>query len=86
MIPLHNYLQTVDYYLQNGSQCYVMLLDASKAFDRVEYTRLFKLLRARGLCPRVLRLLAVMYTNQHMTVQWNGTKSDVFKCSNGVKQ
>ena len=29
-------LETIEYYIENGSDCYLLLLDASKAFDRVE--------------------------------------------------
>ena len=54
--------ETVQYYLNGNSSVHVMLLDASKAFDRVEYTRLFAVLRAKGLCPMVSRILAKMYT------------------------
>ena len=78
--------QVIDHYTRNKSKCFVILLDASKAFDRVEYARLFKLLCGRGLCPRVVKLLAAMYTNQQMNVRWKGILSNVFKCENGVKQ
>ena len=29
--------ETIDYYNENQTDCYLLLLDASKAFDRVEY-------------------------------------------------
>ena len=44
--------------------CYLLLLYASKAFDRVEYVKLFNILRDRGMCSGVLRLIMNMYTNQ----------------------
>ena len=40
-----------------------VLFDATKAFDRVEYCRLFRLLIDRGLPPVVVRLLVNLYTN-----------------------
>ena len=57
-------LNTVEYYRENDSDCYMLLLDASKAFDRVEYVKLFSDLRERKLCPIVLRLLMNIYVNQ----------------------
>ena len=39
----------------------MLLLNASKAFDRIEYVRLFTLLRLRNMCPLVLRLIMNMY-------------------------
>ena len=42
---------------QNNTDCYLLLLDASKALDRVEYVKLFTILRDRKLCRIVLRLL-----------------------------
>ena len=63
-----------------------MMLDASKAFDRVEYTKLFSLLVNRKLCPVVCRLLLYMYTNQRLCVKWGSQVSREFCVHNGVKQ
>ena len=62
---------TIEYYNENGSDCYLLLLDASKAFDRVKYVRLFRTLRDRNMCLTVLRLLMNMYVNQSFQVKWN---------------
>ena len=72
--------------MQNGSSIYCTLLDASKAFDRVQYCKLFNLLIQRGFCPVVIRLLLRMYTSQMLFVCWNGSHSQLFNVSNGVKQ
>ena len=32
--------ETIDYYAERDSDCYMLMLDASKAFDRVEHVRL----------------------------------------------
>ena len=65
---------------------YGLALDATKAFDRVEYSRLFALLIERGLNPLYVRLILEMYTNQRMCVRYNGSKSEWFCPTNGVKQ
>ena len=57
-----------------------------KAFDRVEYVRLFRTLSDRNMCPIVLRLLMNMYINQSFQVKWNNTISSQSHVSNGVKQ
>ena len=49
-------METVEYYNENDTDCYLLLLDASKAFDRDEYVKLFTILRNRKICPIVLRL------------------------------
>ena len=79
-------LETIDYYVENNTDCYLLLLDASKAFGRVEYVKLFTILRDRKLCPIVLRLLMNMYINKTIQVRWNDTLSNVCGISNGVKQ
>ena len=53
--------EVVHYYYKNNSDVYVMMLDASKAFDRIEYTKLFTLLLKNGLCHLICRTLAFMY-------------------------
>ena len=62
------------------------MLDASKAFDRVEFSKLFRILRNRQMSPLVLRLLIYMYTNQKLQVRWGRRVSNKFTASNGVKQ
>ena len=61
--------EIVDYYSRNGSSVYLIMLDASRAFDRVQYTKLFRLLISRGMCPMYARLLANMYTHQYLRVK-----------------
>ena len=79
--------ETVQYYAENGGKpVYVLLLDASKAFDKVAFNVLFNELRNRSMCPRITKLLYYMYTNQVCTVKWNNELSDCFNVSNGVKQ
>ena len=56
------------YYVNNGSIVNVLLLDASKAFDRVNYCMLFKKLIDKGMCPLVVRLLLHMYIHQKLQV------------------
>ena len=38
------YLETLQYYIQNGSQVFSCLLNARKAFDRIHYGKLFNML------------------------------------------
>ena len=78
--------EVISYYRHKNSNVYVLMLDATKAFDRVDYGKLFQKLLDRNICPLVLRLLIFMYTNQKLCVRWNGHYSDKFGVLNGVKQ
>jgi hypothetical protein len=76
--------ENVVLYVPNNVFC--TLLDATKAFDRVEYVRLFNCLIEKGVCPVVCRFLALLYTNQHIRVRWGNVAGSTFSCLNGVKQ
>ena len=52
-----------------------IMLDASKAFDRVYYV---KLLLKREVCPVVLRFLIELYTNQKLRIKWGFTIPELF--------
>jgi len=78
--------EVIQYYINHNSSVCVTLLDASKAFDRVNYTKLFRLLLKRKLCPFIMRFLIALYTNQHIRVQWGSAMSLCCPVSNGVKQ
>ena len=78
--------ECINYYVTNDSSVYCVLLDASKAFDRVHFVKLFNKLMKCGICPTICRLLAFMYTNQACSVRWDNVKSNTFSVHNGVKQ
>ncbi|CAL4096751.1 unnamed protein product [Meganyctiphanes norvegica] len=78
--------ETISYYKNSGSNVYVLFLDASKAFDRLNYVKLFNKLLSRNMCPITVRLLLKMYLNQKIQVNWNGKLSQPFCVTNGVKQ
>ena len=61
------------------------MLDASKAFDRVNYCKLFAALLERDVSPIVLRLLLFMYINQSLRVKYGNTLSDPDFCNEWCK-
>ena len=70
----------------DGGSAFCTFLDATKAFDRVDYCKLFRELLTRDL-PRIyVRLLANLYTNNVAHVFWNGINSKKFVIKNGVRQ
>ena len=78
--------EIIQYYKNKNSNIHIMLLDASQAFDRVNYEKLFSTLINRGLCPVAVRLLLNIYTHQKMCIQWYSHVTDKFTIVNGVKQ
>ena len=65
-------IEIVQYYTENGARpVYILLLDASKALDKVAFN---------------VRNLYFMYTKQSYSVKWDNKQSDYFKISNSVKQ
>lgn len=78
--------ETASYYVNNNSSVYCTMLDASKAFDKIEYCSLFKELIKRNLPAIVVRALINVYCNQKVRVVWNNNFSEWFSIVNGVKQ
>ena len=56
--------EVVSHYLEGNSNIYCCLLDASKAFDRIHYGKLFSILLSKNMHPLVLRLLVNSYLYQ----------------------
>ena len=77
--------ETIAYYGRK-TPVYVLLIDASKAFDRVSHITLFNTLQAHGVCPLIIRVLHNMYTNSDMQVRWYSELSNVLPLMNCVKQ
>jgi len=82
----HSFKFIVDYYTNRGSHLFVCFADFTKAFDRVNYWKLFNRLLEDGLSASVVSLLAFWYSHQHVMVQWRNTVSSSFSIGNGTKQ
>jgi hypothetical protein len=78
--------ETISNYINAKSTVHCVFLDATKAFDRVEYCKLFKLLEERDMPAHVIRVLLNLYTGHQVRVMWNGIASSSFRVSNGVIQ
>merc|ERR1712240_952700 len=78
--------EIISHYNSNKTKAYTVLLDASKAFDRVNYVNLFEKLLKKEMCPLVMRLLLQTYFEQKLCVKWNSTTSEPFGITNGVRQ
>jgi Reverse transcriptase (RNA-dependent DNA polymerase) len=78
--------EVIAYYTSCNNSVHCVFLDSSKAFDKIHYGKLFKLLLDRDIPPHDIRVLLNMYTDQQIRVLWNGEYSNCFSVKNGVKQ
>ena len=79
-------VETISYFLRNGSEVFTCLMDMTKAFDLVRHSTMFKKIISAGLSLIFVRLLIFIYLNQYANVRWAGTFSDIFSMRNGVRQ
>ena len=79
-------VETIDFFLRNGSEVFTSVMDMTKAFDNVRHSKLFTKVLERGVPAIFIRLLMVAYKNQELLVSWNGELSSAFTMGNGVKQ
>ena len=78
-------IETVNYFLRNGSDVFSCSMDKSKAFNVCKFSVLFrKMLKKISLV--FLRLIIFMYVNQYSNVHWNNELSSSFAIGNGVGQ
>ena len=67
--------EIASHYNDEGSQVFMCMLDATKAFDNVDFVRLFELLMRRDIPGVFLRLILNLYTRQRLKTAWNGAIS-----------
>ena len=78
--------EVASYCNSRKSDVYLCMLNASNAFGRVDYGKLFTLLRWKKQLVLVVRLLLDMYIRQRMCTSWHRVKSNYFTSENGAKQ
>ena len=79
-------LETIDYFLKNGTEVFTCATDMSKAFDLTLHSLMFSKMLNAGLCPILIRLLIHIYVHQLANVRWNGENSESFSVKNGCGQ
>ena len=72
--------------MHEGTSVFAYFLDATKAFDLVNYETLFNRLLERKFPLHLTRFLLSWYKNQRMRVRWQNPFSDSFPISYGIRQ
>ena len=78
--------EVAKYYNSRRGQVYCCLLDATKAFDRVRFDKLFAIFFERNVPVCIVRILIDMYTRQRVRTMWEGWFSEEFLANDGVRQ
>jgi hypothetical protein len=76
----------VDYYSTRGSHVFTCFVDFTKAFDRVNYWKLFTKLLDDNIPYNVVALLSFWYSHQQVNVRWHNVLSGSFCIGNGTRQ
>ena len=66
---------TVGYYTSQGSHVFACFVDFNKAFDSVNYWKLFQKLLDDGVSYFIVNLLAYWHSSQSAVVRWQNTVS-----------
>ena len=73
-------------YVKRDCKMHVSFLDASKAFDHVDHSTLFRILKGRNVPKNIFKILQSLYRNQKCQVSWDNELSREFCSTRGVKQ
>ena len=76
----------LNYYLELNSPVFLCFVDARKAFDRVNYYKLFIKLRRRGTPLYLIGILNFWFKTQQFHMNWGNTISRGFGSGNGLRQ
>ena len=75
--------ETLEHYRRNNSTVHCVMLDATKAFDRVGYCKLIRLLLDKKMPAIIIRILLNMYLSNFTSITWNSGHPTVFKYGTG---
>lgn len=74
------------HYLHPDEQAAAVFLDATKAFDSLEWPYLFKILERMGFNPLFLQWIRLLYSKPQASLRVNGLISDPFLITRGTRQ
>src|SRR6476619_3363853 len=72
--------------LEFVNNVYICFVDFEKAFDRVNWEKMMKVLQSIGIDLRDRRMISELYTNQEAVVRIAGGKSDSGIIGRGARQ
>lgn len=79
-------METIDYFIKNGTNPIMVALDMSMAFDKCVFIKLFDKIKVR-IPLIVTRVLMFVYEKQFAWVRWGSSeKSSIFGIVNGTRQ
>ena len=79
-------MEVANYYVKRGGQVHSCFLDASKAFDKCLFSKLFDKMLGKGIPPVVVRALVFAYMEQKGRVKLGQKESEEFTIANGTRQ
>ena len=78
--------ETVMGYSDENSNVHCVMVDLSKAFDKINYDILMLKLRKTSLPKQIVNILDYMCNNTYVNVLFNGITCDPWKVGNGARQ
>lgn len=76
----------INYYNNSGSPIFLCFVDVRKAFDRVNYLKLFLKLNDKGTPLYLIDILNYWFSTQQFCVIWGNVISNSFGSLNGLRQ
>ena len=78
--------EMLSYYASSNSPVFLCFVDVRKAFDRVNYHKLFLKLHSRGTPLYLVGILNYWFNTQQFCVSWGNVLSTKFGSANGLRQ
>lgn len=83
---IHGTLHIIDHVVKNQSKMLWISLDAEKAFDRVNWTFLYKVLEKFGFHQSLIEIIQALYKSPKARIKVNGALSKPFELERGARQ
>ena len=78
--------QVISHYTTERTPLYICYLDASKAFDNVDFSLLLNKIKDRGIPQLVVEFFRYWFHNQQFQIKWGLLISALFSIEKGVRQ